>query len=132
MLSEAIQQRIMPILTDNDVDVAYYVTPLPSGVVTAARGGLALLFAPKIAPADRYDRCQRLRFSLMGVLPSGHTEMIALNDARVSLASALVSTGAMIRSINEPERLRFETSVLSAQLDFDATMQRILGARLPG
>jgi hypothetical protein len=128
MLPEATLQRITPVLVESGVDVAYYVTPLPAGLVTAARGGLALLFSPTTTPAERYDRCQRLRFSLMGILPAGHTEMIALNDARVNLAAAMISTGTLVLTRGEPERLRFETMVLSAQLDFEATLARFVDA----
>lgn len=127
MLPEATQQRIGPVLAEAGVDVAYYLSPLPPGLVTVSRGGLALLFGSATAPSERYDRCQRLRFSLMGVLPVGHTEMIALNDARLSVASAAVSAGWIVLSRDEPERLRYETMILSAQLDFDSTVTRFLG-----
>jgi hypothetical protein len=64
----------------------------------------------------------------MGLQPAGHPEMIALNDARVNLAAAMISTGTLVLTRGEPERLRFETMVLSAQLDFEATLARFVDA----
>jgi hypothetical protein len=100
---------------------------LPKGVVSAARGGLALLFAPTTTPNERYDQSQRLRFQLMGIMPAGQSETIMLNDSRLGVVAAVVSQGTVVYSRDEGQRQRYETLVLSQELDFTATMTRLFG-----
>jgi hypothetical protein len=131
MLPETTIQRLTPLLAGQPVDLAYYLRPLPRGVLTAAQGGLALLFAPTTNPAQRYDLSQRLRFQLIGVLPAGHTEVIVLNDARLAIAAAALAKGMLVYNRDEAHRLRYETMILSEMLDFTATIRRYLGAGAP-
>jgi hypothetical protein len=127
MLPDTTRQRLAALLAPTRVDLAYHVHPLPKGVVSAARGGLALLFAATTTPNERYDQSQRLRFQLMGLLPPGHAETILLNDSRLGIAAAVVAQGTVVYSRDEGQRLRYEMLVLSQELDFAATMARLLG-----
>lgn len=132
MLADATIQRLTPILANQPVDLAYYLRPLPRGVLSAAQGGLALLFDLTTTPPQRYDLAQRLRFQLIGVLPAGHTEVIVLNEARLAVAAAVLAKGSLVYTRDEAHRLRYETMILSEMLDFTATIQRYLGAGAPG
>jgi len=128
MVAEASLQRLATVLDGATVDCAYYLHPLPRGLVTAARGGLAVLFGATTNPSQRYDLSQRIRFQLMGVLPAGHTEVIALNDARLALAGAALASGVLVYDRDPAHRLRYETTILSEMLDFTMTAERFLGA----
>ena len=127
MLPDTALQRLAALLSPTRVDLAYHIHPLPKGVVSAARGGLALLFAPATTPNERYDQAQRLRFQLMGLLPPGHAETIMLNDSRLGVAAAVVAQGTVVFSRDEGQRLRYEMLILSQELDFAATMTRLRG-----
>ena len=127
MLPDTALQRLASLLSPIRVDLAYHVHPLPKGVVSASRGGLALLFAATTTPNERYDQSQRLRFQLMGLMPPGHTETILLNDSRLGIAAAVVAQGAVVYSRDEGQRQRYETLILSQELDFTATMKRLFG-----
>lgn len=128
VLPESTIQRVAEALAGQPVTLAYYLHPLPRGVVSAAQGGLALLFAAGTTPTQRYELAQRLRFQLMGVLPAGQTEMLALNDARLAVAGAALTGGLLVFNRDEAERMRYEMVVLSQMLDFEATARRFLGA----
>lgn len=134
MLPDATLHRLASLLSPLPIDLAYHVSPLPKGILSAARGGLALLFAASTTATERYDQSQRLRFQLMGVLPPGHGETILLNDGRLGLAAAVIAQGTLVFSRDEHQRLRYETMILSQELDFAATMARVLGdaASQPG
>jgi hypothetical protein len=128
VLPDATVQRLVAILDGQPVDLAYYLHPLPKGLLTASQGGLAILFAHATTSTQRYDLAQRLRFGLMGLLPPGHTEVIALNDARPAIVMAALSSGALVFNRDEAARLRYETMVFSEMLDFEASARRFLGA----
>jgi hypothetical protein len=128
VLPDATVQRLVAILDGQPVELAYYLHPLPKGLLSASQGGLALLFASGTASTQRYDLSQRLRFGLMGVLPPGHTEVIALNDARPAVVMAALASGALVFNRDESARLRYETMVFSEMLDFEASARRFLGA----
>lgn len=133
MLPEATMQRLRPLLEGAGVRVAYFIAPLPRGVLSAAQGGLAILLPATLLAAQRYEAGQRLRFQLMGVLPPGRGEVIVLNDSRPSLAAAVVERGTLVFSSDEAERRRFEMVVLSRVLEFTSTLRRFLGEeRLSG
>ncbi len=127
MLPEPAAQRLATLLTDTEVNLAYYVHPLPHGVISAAQGALAVLFGPGLAAHHRYDEGQRLRFRLMGLVPPGHGEVILLNDARLSVAAAVIERGQLVFSRNEADRVRHEVLILNQSLDFAATVRRVWG-----
>lgn len=133
MLPEATMQRLSPLLEGAGVRVAYFIAPLPRGVLSAAQGGLAILLPATLPATQRYEAGQRLRFQLMGVLPPGRGEVIVLNDSRPSLVAAVIERGTLVFSGDEAERRRFEVGVLSKGLEFTSTLRRFLGEeRLSG
>jgi hypothetical protein len=127
MLPDASVQRLAPLLAASQVSLAYYVHPLPRGILSASRGGLALHFASTTTSSQRYEQLQRVRFQLMGVMPTGHTETISLNDSHLSISMAAVEKGMLVYCADEAERLRFETMLLTQILDFRAAARRFLG-----
>jgi hypothetical protein len=132
MLPDTSIQRLEALLTDSAINLAYYVHPLPRGVISAAQGGLAVLFGAGLASHHRYDEGQRLRFRLMGLVPPGHGEVITLNDARLSVATAVIERGQLVFSRNEAERVRYELLILNQGLDFAATVRRVWGDEADG
>jgi hypothetical protein len=126
MLPDITVERLAPLLVSTDIHLAYYVHPWPRGVLSTAQGGLALLFPTTTTPSIRYEQAQRLRFQLIGLLPPGHSETIALNDSRLPVAAAVIEHGTLIYSADEAERLRYEMMVLSQILDFQVAARRFL------
>lgn len=123
MLPATTVQRLAPLLENHGVELAYYLYPLPRGVLSAAQGGLAVrLSAP--TPSQRYDTAQRLRFQLMMVMPPGQSEVLVLNDSRLDLALTTVGRGALVYARDAGEQARYEMLVLSQSLDLKEMLQR--------
>jgi hypothetical protein len=121
MLAETTIERLQPLLTNSQALLAYYVAPLPPGT-PSAQGGLAVLFAA--GAASQPDQPRRLRLSLAELLPAGQTELIVLDDSRLSVAADVIERGALVYSADEHQRVRYEMLVLSRMLDFEQAAQR--------
>ena len=132
MLPESTIERVRPLLTASQAVFAYYVHPLPRGILSIAQGGLAVLFPPTMTATTQADQAQRLRMNLFGLLPPGHTEVISLNQCRLSVVAAVIEGGALVFSADESERARYELTMLSRILDFEQAARRFLGEGATG
>jgi hypothetical protein len=127
VVSEATIARLAPLLGEQGMRLAYHLQPLPRGLLTAAQGGLAVLYPAASSSAQRYDQAQRLRFQLMGLLPPGQGEIVVLNDCRLAVAAAAVERGQLVYSADEAERRRYELLVLGQMIDVRTTLNRFFG-----